>query len=172
MKSIPALSICNNPHFSESKKVFIEGPPLKVYGQGECAGQLLMVIQSNNCHMEVLPAAYAVPYGGPSGSTFMISICDDSVPRGAPGHVLNLPFHKDASTLIQIFVRGALTTPENVDVESWKIWKDESSLLSGCRAACPPLSKALISESTTLEQVLPASTPQTQGLLDSACDIS
>merc|ERR1719335_582270 len=73
MKSIPALSICNNPQgFNDGQ---FEGPSLKVYGhlngmgsfaEEECDGQLLITVNNNNCLMKVLPTLYGIPSSGPS----------------------------------------------------------------------------------------------------------
>jgi len=139
--------------------------------EDECGGHLLMTVDPNYCKTEILSDNYAIPSGGPLGSTFVISICRDDVPKGMQGHVLNLPFHKDPTTLIQVNVQGELISTDNVDVESWRIWEDQKLLLEPCVKECPALAKALVTPDTTLEQVLPSDAPQTVAFLESACDI-
>jgi len=122
-----------------------------------------MQVASNECVFRELEDYYIEP----AGDQFVLTI-ENMDEEWKPWTV---PCTKDAHTLFQIEYTGGPGEPDLIS-SSWKIYEDQSKLLSQCAAVCPSLKSAMTSyPEATIDMFLPQDIPTEPDMMSTACSI-
>eukprot|EP00746_Dinoflagellata_sp_MGD_P020180 gnl/MRDRNA2_/MRDRNA2_146949_c0_seq1.p1 gnl/MRDRNA2_/MRDRNA2_146949_c0~~gnl/MRDRNA2_/MRDRNA2_146949_c0_seq1.p1 ORF type:complete len:605 (+),score=87.52 gnl/MRDRNA2_/MRDRNA2_146949_c0_seq1:71-1816(+) len=172
MDIIPALSFCNPAQIKDEKVV--NSRNVVVYGhrdgttkssippgkEPECGGQVLMAVPSNECSFRELEDYYVEPPGAP----FLITVADAD---GKCSNAHTIALTKDAHTLFYFEYGG-----NGLISSSWRIYEDQSYILSQCAAVCPSLKSAMTSyPEATIDFFLPETIPAEAEMMSTACSI-
>merc|ERR1719321_1066750 len=153
MDIIPALSFCNPARVVAGQ--LVPSPRLSVWGHRDGTasekGHLLMTVASNECVFRELEDYYIEPPGDP----FVLTVGN----MDEEWKPWNIPCTKDPHTLFQIEYTGGPGQPDLI-TSKWRIYEDQSKLLSQCAAVCPSLKSAMSKyPESTIDMFLPQDIP-------------